>query len=213
MRERRLRRALSGLGIALLLAAAVLTVHNVREDRQAGRAAAVAVAELRAAMAQRMAAPAPVPVRPLPEAETPEETSFPSGESEAPATLGIDGRSYAGILAIPALGLELPVLDAWSESGLKCAPCLYSGAAATGDMVIAGHSYKTHFGTLGSAAVGDQVVFTAADGTVFTYSVESAEVLSPWQVREMTAGDWALTLFTCTPTGQARLAVRCAAAD
>ena len=33
------------------------------------------------------------------------------------------------------------------------------------------------------------------------------------QVEDMITGDWDLTLFTCTPGGQLRIAVRCLRAD
>ena len=39
--------------------------------------------------------------------------------------------------------------------------------------------------------------------------VAALEVLSPFDVEEMTTGDWDLTLFTCTVGGQSRIAVRC----
>ena len=35
------------------------------------------------------------------------------------------------------------------------------------------------------------------------------ETLAPTAVDEMTGGDWDLTLFTCTYSGQARVTVRC----
>lgn len=46
-------------------------------------------------------------------------------------------------------------------------------------------------------------------GTAHRYTVMQVETLAPTAVEEMTGGDWDLTLFTCTYSGQARVTVRC----
>ena len=96
--------------------------------------------------------------------------------------LEADGNLYIGILKIPALNLELPVMSDWSYPQLRTAPCRYAGSAYQDDLVIAAHNYRRHFGLLGTLAAG-----------------------------EMTDSGYGLTLFTCTPGGRTRLAVRCAA--
>ena len=47
------------------------------------------------------------------------------------------------------------------------------------------------------------------DGVVTNYEVVGLDVLVPTAVEEMTAGDFDLTLFTCTYGGQSRVAVYC----
>jgi len=219
-RARKRRRCLRLLALALLAAAALLTGHNVRESRRAGEAAAAAVARLRevlpvpaptAGPSARPPGPSPAPPEPdgLPAAEP--ETGEPP--AEAAETVELGGFCYLGILSLPALELELPVIDRCSDAGLKQAPCRYTGAPETGDLVIAGHNYRSHFGALGSLSPGDAVRFTGVDGGEYAYAVASVETLSPWQLREATGAGWELTLLTCTPSGRARLAVRCAAAS
>ena len=56
----------------------------------------------------------------------------------------IDGYGYVGVLTIPTLELELPVMSEWDAARLKIAPCRYSGSTKTRDLVIAGHNYTTH---------------------------------------------------------------------
>ena len=145
-----------------------------------------------------------------------EETFLPDylldTEMEMPSE-EIDGRSYIGVLRLPTLGLELPVLGEWSDSGSRAAPCRYSGSAYLDNMVIAGHNYSGHFGTLKNLAPGDALSFTDIDGNVFSYTVVELETLPPYAVEEMTSGDWDLTLFRCTVGGQSRLAVRCKRAE
>lgn len=62
-----------------------------------------------------------------------------------------------GILEIPALDLELPVISSWSYSSLRLAPCRYSGSAYKGDLVIAAHNYQSHFGGLRTLPEGSEV--------------------------------------------------------
>ena len=121
----------------------------------------------------------------------------------------VDGQKYIGVLRIPDLSLELPVISNWSYPNLKNAPCRYAGSAYMNNMVIAAHNYNSHFGHLKDLSPGDEVTFTDVDGNVFQYEVSALEILSPFAVEEMTSGDWDLTLFTCTVGGQSRVTVRC----
>ena len=114
-----------------------------------------------------------------------------------------------GILEIPALDLELPVISSWSYSSLRLAPCRYSGSAYKGDLVIAAHNYQSHFGGLRTLPKGSEVFFTDAVGNRFSYYVAVTEALTPWSVDDMTSGEWPLTLFTCTLDSQNRVTVRC----
>ena len=114
-----------------------------------------------------------------------------------------------GILEIPALDLELPVISSWSYSSLRLAPCRYSGSAYKGDLVIAAHNYQSHFGGLRTLPEGSEVFFTDAVGNRFSYYVAVTEALTPWSVDDMTSGEWPLTLFTCTLDSRNRVTVRC----
>lgn len=138
-----------------------------------------------------------------------EEQSYPDPYDPEMTVVEIDGYGYIGYLSIPALELELPVMSEWDYARLKIAPCRYSGSVKTGDLVLAAHNYVQHFGNLSSLQIGDAVLFTDMDGTVWRYEVKELDTLSPTAVEEMTAGEYDLTLFTCTYSGQSRTAVRC----
>ena len=47
------------------------------------------------------------------------------------------------------------------------------------------------------------------DGNTFYYEVMYVEILDNNAVEEMSAGQWDLTLFTCTYGGATRITVRC----
>ena len=129
-------------------------------------------------------------------------------EMEMP-TREIDGQTYIGMVEVPALELSLPVISEWTYPRLKKAPCRYVGSVYSKDMVICGHNYDRHFGRLKELAVGDEVRFTDMDGNVFFYSVCGTEQLGKYAVEDMLAGEWDLTLFTCTKGGRMRVTVRC----
>lgn len=121
----------------------------------------------------------------------------------------VDGRDYIGILQIPSLKLRLPVISRWDYDALRAAPCRYTGSAYTDDLVIAAHNYPAHFGTLKELEPGAKVFFTDMEGNRFRYEVASVETLAPSAVEEMVSSGCALTLFSCTPGGQSRVAARC----
>ena len=186
------------IGLLLLEAALFLAGYNIWDEHRAEGSAQQVLDQL--------VSETPQPEPPAPEEPTPEYILHP--EMDMP-TVEVDGNRYIGRVTIPALGLELPVMSQWSYPNLKIAPCRYQGSAYTGDLIIAGHNYRTHFGPLKNLGVGDTVLFTDADGNQFRYTVAQVETLAKTAVEEMAAGDWDLTLFTCTLGGQTRVTVRC----
>lgn len=136
----------------------------------------------------------------------------PDTDSEMP-TLEIDGYRYIGVIRIPALELELPVMEEWDYTRMKTAPCRYLGSFYSSDLIIAGHNYSSHFGTLRDLEADDEVIFTDVNGNSISYTVYLIEILDGMAVEEMQSGGWDLTLFTCTTGGEARVTVRCMVRD
>ncbi len=121
----------------------------------------------------------------------------------------IDGYGYIGYLSIPQIELELPVMNKWSYSRLKMAPCRHFGSSRTDDLVIAAHNYKSFFKRLHELEVGSEVFFTDMDGIVNTYSVTKMETLDPTAVEEVQKSGHDLVLYTCTPGGATRVVAFC----
>ena len=188
-------------GLLLIAAALAFTGYNLWEDQRAAQAARQALTAMEAQTAEE-GERAPE----QPEPSVPEYVLHP--DMEMP-TVEIDGVEYIGTLTIPALGLELPIVSAWSDALLDLAPCRYTGSAYLGDLIIAGHNYRGHFGSLYRLAPGDEVQFTDAAGNVFSYAVSEIQELPGTALEEMEAGDWDLTLFTCTLSRTSRVTVRC----
>lgn len=202
------------LGLLLIASAAALVVYNIRETERAAQTSAAVVEQLVAVIPTL-----PTETEPNPDfvpqetvAQNPSEVEIPdyilNPGMEMP-TETVDGQDYIGILEIPAFDLVLPVISTWSYPSFQSAPCRYTGSAYQDNLIIAAHNYSSHFGNLQALSVGDPIRFTDVDGHVFAYEVVEMEILDPTAAEEMEAGDWDLTMFTCTVGGASRVTVRC----
>ena len=183
------------LGICCLLASAGLILHNHAEEENAGHAARSILREIRENI--------PDPTG----AELPGETL-----PQMPAAQ-VSGYDCIGILSIPVLELELPVLADWSYAKLKVAPCHYFGSCYEKNFVIAAHNYQSHFGRLPQLQPEDIVLFTDLRGTTYCYEVVLLETLAGHATEEMITSGFDLSLYTCTPGGASRVTVRCSAIE
>ena len=181
------------LGTVLVLAALSLFFVNRREAQRAESASSEVLPQVMETIRE----------------QAQEDTALPDPYDSTMTEVEIDGYAYIGYLSIPALELELPVMSQWDYTRLNIAPCRYTGSTKSDDLVIAAHNYARHFGNLSRLAAGDEVYFVDMDGVMSAYQVAEVEVLSPFAVEEMTDGEFALSLFTCTDGGQSRVTVRC----
>ena len=193
-------------GVILILISAMLTGYNLLDSRQAQNASAAAVTVLKDQLPPTVVAtPELTDPACLPE-KLPDFMRFP--DMEMPVVI-VEERAYVGMIEIPVLELALPVLDDWNYPALKVAPCRYEGSAYTGDLIVMAHNYDSHFGKLRQLQPEDEVRYTDKAGKVFTYLVMELETLPGSAVEDMSAGQWDLTLFTCTYGGQSRVTIRC----
>lgn len=192
-------------GLLLLAAALSLTVYNVREARRAGDTSQKAVEALEREIAEKREA-AETGGDGQQDGQLPLYEQYP--DIEMPVAVE-DGWEYIGILEIGALGLKLPVLSEWSYPGLRMAPCRYKGSVYSHDMIVAAHNYSSHFGNLKTLAPGEEIVFTDVLGNRFVYALADMEELPGTAVEDMEAGEWDMTLFTCTLGGKSRVTLRC----
>lgn len=187
------------LGAALVLAALSLFLLNRQADRRAGE------------MVEQILPQIVAQIPTAGDSDSPDETmpSYPDPYDPTMTEVEIDGYAYIGYLSIPAEGLEIPVMSQWDYDRLEIAVCRYTGSTKTDDLVICGHNYTRHFAQIRNLESGDAVLFTDMDGVVWQYTVDAVEILGPTAVADMTAGDYDLTLFTCTFGGANRITVRC----
>lgn len=193
------------IGCILILAAASLSVYNwqdsLRAEKSVSKASGVLSEHISDALIQQEDYTRYEDVEYIPDYVLDPDMDMPVKE--------IDGYNYIGMLNIPVLNLNLPVIESWSSSLLKLAPCRYVGSAYKSGFIIAAHNYDAHFAKLKELNAGDKIVFSDIEGNRFVYEVVTLENLKATDIEEMSAGDWDLTLFTCTPGGQYRVSVRC----
>lgn len=194
----KLGRALMALGAACFLAGVGLLLFNAAQAKKAEQAVMEVIPELVEEITQK---------REEAEKESilPELVLDPANVEMTEVT--IKGHSYIGYLTID--DLVLPILSDWSYKKLQIAPCRYTGNLRSNDLVLMAHNYPKHFGKLSDLRWGDSVTFTDMDGVVTKYTVVSRDILAPSAVEEMTAGNFDLTLFTCTYGGKSRVTVYC----
>jgi sortase A len=204
------------LGVVCILSAIGFVAYNQWEAENAQKSAQDLLKDVQSIIA------APQPDRPLPEdtGNLPEDTErlpedtvdLPEDTEKVPAemaTVEVDGYDCIGILSVPVLGLELPVLTDWSYTKLKKAPCHYYGSYYETDFVIAAHNYRAHFGRLSELQAGDIVIFTNVHGVALCYEVALLETLPPTATEEMITSGFPLSLYTCTPGGGNRVTAHC----
>ena len=199
-------------GLLLLTAALFLWAYNGQESRRAGDSAQQVITELTQSLTQEAATEGGA----APEQEDASAVKLPEylldDQREMPEKT-VGGRDYIGVLSIPSLDLELPVLSRWSYPNLKVAPCRYSGSLYQNNLVICAHNYASHFGKLKTLQPGDTLLFTDMVDQVVSFQMVERETLEPNDEEAMTTGQWDLTLFTCPPGGQTRVTVRFQRAD
>ena len=181
MEKRRCKRGVVLLvaGLILILTAIGWIVFNVMEDSQAGKQAKVLLEHF-------------------------------NEEIEKPTMQEVDSKSpFCGKVIIEKLGVELPVFEEWDYKKLKEAPCRYTGNITSNNMVIAAHNYQSHFGNLKSLKIGDEIIFTDVIKQNHIFQVKDMILLDGSAISDMQAGNWDLTLFTCTKGGRQRVTVRC----
>lgn len=191
------------LGTLLILSAVALVLYNRAEAASAEQSSR----ELLPVLVEEIIKQQEEPQQPQ-NAEAPAE---PTAPKPAPVytmqEIEINGHSYIGVLSIPSLELELPIMADWNYTKLRIAPCRYHGTVLGEDLVIMAHNYARHFGRLSELQEGDVVTFIDVTGIATDYEMIARDVLMPNAVAEMTAGDYDLTLFTCTYGGKSRVTV------
>ena len=121
-----------------------------------------------------------------------------------------DGRDYIGIIEIEKFGIKLPVLSTYTDADMKTTPCVYNGSKENDNLVIVGHNYDSQFGDFNLLKNNENFTakLTLLDGSEYVYESKLMENLEPDQIDEMLSGDWDMTLFTCSYSGEKRITIR-----
>lgn len=190
------------VGTVLLLAALSLVLWNKHESDAAYEKAQSALADLKNKM---------------PSATVDRKDSLDLIEEEKGyvPTIEVDGKKYLGVVYIPSIDTELPVINEWNYDNLAVAPCRYYGSIAENNLIIAAHNYATFFDKIQNLNPGDIIIFVTAAGIKYEYEVSTTEIIDGGNPARMKSDfdSWDLTLFTCTWSGYSRVTIRAVLRD
>ena len=118
------------------------------------------------------------------------------------------GQRVIGTLKIPAIELELPVMEECTPENLKIAPCLYNGSLYDNNMVICDNGNYRYFGRIKEMTKGHLILFTDLENNQYIYEAECPELIDRYPKEVLLENSWNLTLLTSLEEHKS-VAVRC----
>lgn len=118
-----------------------------------------------------------------------------------------DGTIYytIGVINIPSINVNYPILSTYTDELLKIAPCRFHGPNPNevGNLCIAGHNYKNSkfFSKVPNLQLGDKIEITDLSGRMLTYTVYDKFIVNPDELEctsQLTNENKEITLITCT---------------
>jgi len=145
------------------------------------------------------------------------ETQIPVDVPQEQKSIASDGTVYytIGVINIPSIDVNYPILSTYSDALLKIAPCKFHGPNPNevGNLCIAGHNYKNtkFFSKVPTLVVGDEIQITDLGGNTLTYTVYNKYIVNPDELEctsQLTDGRKEITLITCTNDNQRRYIIK-----
>lgn len=114
------------------------------------------------------------------------------------------GYNVVGIISIPAIGIEYPILDTTNEKTMKVAITKFWGNDVNelGNFTMAGHNNKdgTMFGKTKRLKIGDKIEITDLTGKTIEYEIFDQYLIDPDDVscvKSVKENTREVTLITC----------------
>lgn len=140
----------------------------------------------------------------------PNRTAGTTGEyfGNMPA-YSIDGIDYVGLLQVPNLGINRPILSKWNtERGITC-PTKYCGSVYTDTLAIGGSNHMGQMDFLSQLDIGYKVIVTDMLGNEFSYEIKRIDRASDVDEALLASDEYSLTLFTYQRSEKKYIIVRC----
>lgn len=158
----------------------------------------------------------------IPEEEEISETQIIQTEvaievPEEQRSVASDGTEYysIGVINIPSIDVNYPILSTYSDALLKISPCKFHGPNPNevGNLCIAGHNYRNSkfFSKVPKLQNGDIIEITDLGGNTVTYLVYDKFIVNPDQLEctsQLTGGKREITLITCTDDNKQRYIIK-----
>ncbi len=142
----------------------------------------------------------------IPNRSTGVEESYTNTQMPA---LQFEGNDYVCLLEVPSDSVCLPVQNDWNTKALMYAPCRFWGSSYDGSLILGGSGSKGQFDFCGLLEIGDQVMITDMEGTLFTYTVEHIDRSKTAQFEKLSDPSYSLTLFVQEAYSTSYIVVRC----
>ena len=184
------------LGALLIITSLFIIIINNHEDKTAEKNSSTILKSLKQDI-----------IKPTIEEDKTNTTETKVVNQNNKQTIKIQDNDYIGIITIPTLNIELPIISTYDEEKLKIAPCVYYGKISK-NLIICAHSYKSHFGYLSKLNQNDTIIITDINGENYIYEVLEIEVLNSDDIEKMIDTEFDLTLYTCTNDGTKRITIR-----
>ena len=144
-------------------------------------------------------------------------TEVPTEIPDEQKTVASDGTEYytIGVINIPSIDVNYPILSTYSDALLKIAPCKFHGPNPNevGNLCIAGHNYKNSkfFSKVPSLDTGDIIEITDLGDNTLKYEVYDKFIVNPDELEctsQKTEGKREITLITCTNDNKQRYIIK-----
>lgn len=126
-----------------------------------------------------------------------------------------NGYNVVGIISIPKIGIEYPIIDKTNEQAMKVSITKFWGNNVNdiGNFTMAGHNYidGTMFGGTKKLDIGDKIEMTDLSGRTIEYQIFKKYVIDPNDVEcvnSIEANTREITLITCTKGSSNRLVIK-----
>ena len=135
----------------------------------------------------------------------------PTEEEAKQSKDSIDNYKTIGILKIPSLNIEYPIISETTNAALKISVTKYWGPNPNevGNLVILGHNYKSSYmlSKLPNIKIGDIIKITDKKGKTIDYKVYETKKIDPYDsscTSQKTDGKKEVTVITCVDNGKNR---------
>lgn len=125
------------------------------------------------------------------------------------------GYKVVGIINIPKINIEYPIIDKTNEQSMKVSITKFWGSNVNdiGNFTMAGHNYYdgTMFGGTKKLNIGDKIEMTDLTGKKLEYEIFDKYVIDPNDVKcvnSIKEGTREITLITCTNGRSNRLVIK-----
>lgn len=141
------------------------------------------------------------------------QTEQPLDVPDEQKSVASDGTVYftIGVINIPSINVNYPILSTYSDALLKISPCKFWGPNPNevGNLCIAGHNYKNSkfFSKVPNMELGDTIEITDLGGNTIVYAIYDKYIVNPDELEctsQMTNGKREITLITCTNDNKQR---------